>query len=122
MPATFKLTTVNISAPEPGLLARFYQQLLGGDIAAEEPGWVLLRNVDGISLSFQSESTYIRPTWPGGPDDQQMMMHLEIQVDELEEAVARAVACGASVADYQPQVDVRVCLDPAGHPFCLWVG
>jgi hypothetical protein len=24
------------------------------------------------------------------------------------------------LADYQPQQDVRVYLDPAGHPFCLW--
>jgi hypothetical protein len=22
---------------------------------------------------------------------------------------------------FRPQDDVRVCLDPAGHPFCLWV-
>jgi hypothetical protein len=25
------------------------------------------------------------------------------------------------LADYQPQDDVRVCLDPDGHPFCLWI-
>jgi hypothetical protein len=25
-----------------------------------------------------------------------------------------------SVAEFQPQEDVRVCLDPAGHPFCLY--
>jgi hypothetical protein len=24
------------------------------------------------------------------------------------------------VADHQPQDDVRVMLDPAGHPFCLY--
>ena len=23
--------------------------------------------------------------------------------------------------EFQPQDDVRVYLDPAGHPFCLWV-
>jgi hypothetical protein len=28
---------------------------------------------------------------------------------------------GAVVAEYQPQRHVRVLLDPAGHPFCLWV-
>ena len=27
---------------------------------------------------------------------------------------------GASLAPVQPQTDVRVLLDPAGHPFCLW--
>jgi len=25
------------------------------------------------------------------------------------------------LADFQPHDDVRVYLDPAGHPFCLWV-
>jgi hypothetical protein len=49
-----------------------------------------------------------------------MMMHLEIRVDNLERAVTQAVALGATVAEFQPQEDVRVCLDPAGHPFCLY--
>ena len=50
------------------------------------------------------------------------MMHLDIEVDDLETAGARAVAAGAALADFQPQDDVRVYLDPAGHPFCLWAG
>jgi predicted enzyme related to lactoylglutathione lyase len=62
----------------------------------------------------------VRPVWPAGPGDQQMMLHLDIEVDDLEAAVAHAVAAGAAVADFQPQQDVRVLLDPAGHPFCLW--
>ncbi len=49
-----------------------------------------------------------------------MMVHLDIRVDDLAAAEAHAVATGAVVADYQPQDDVRVCLDPAGHPFCLF--
>jgi AcrR family transcriptional regulator len=36
-------------------------------------------------------------------------------------AGAHAVAAGAVLADYQPQKNVRVYLDPAGDPFCLWV-
>ena len=51
-----------------------------------------------------------------------MMMHLEIKVDDLEASVAHAVAQGATLAGFQPQEDVRVCLDPAGHPFCLYLG
>jgi len=50
-----------------------------------------------------------------------MMIHLEILVDDLERAGAHAAACGAVIADHQPQDDVRVYLDPAGHPFCLWI-
>jgi len=52
----------------------------------------------------------------------QMMMHLEIRVDDLESAVAHATACGAALATFQPQDNVRVCVDPAGHPFRLWLG
>lgn len=116
------LTTVNISAPDPGSLARFYQQLLGWQIEAEEPEWVLLRAADGgVGLSFQTESSYVRPVWPAGPSDQQMMMHLEVRVVDLESAGAHARECGATLAHYQPQDDVRVYLDPAGHPFCLWI-
>jgi hypothetical protein len=36
-------------------------------------------------------------------------------------AGAYATATGAVLAEFQPQADVRVYLDPAGHPFCLWV-
>jgi hypothetical protein len=49
-----------------------------------------------------------------------MMMHLDIEVDDLDAAGKHATACGATLAEYQPQQDVRVYLDPAGHPFCLW--
>lgn len=49
-----------------------------------------------------------------------MMIHLDIEVDDLAEATSHAAACGAKLADFQPQEHVRVHLDPAGHPFCLW--
>jgi catechol 2,3-dioxygenase-like lactoylglutathione lyase family enzyme len=116
-------TTVNIGAPDAGALAHFYERLLGWKITTEEPGWAVLRNPGGgVGLAFQAESSYVRPTWPAGPEDQQMMMHLEIRVDDLAAASAHATACGATIAEYQPQDDVRVCLDPVGHPFCLWLG
>jgi hypothetical protein len=49
-----------------------------------------------------------------------MMLHLDIEVDDLAKAGAKAVAAGARLAPFQPQKHVRVYLDPAGHPFCLW--
>jgi predicted enzyme related to lactoylglutathione lyase len=59
--------------------------------------------------------------WPTRkPGEQQMMLHLDIEVDDLEGETARAVAEGATLHAHQPQDDVRVLLDPAGHPFCLW--
>jgi catechol 2,3-dioxygenase-like lactoylglutathione lyase family enzyme len=117
------LTTVNLSAPDPAVLAVFYKQLLGMETEAEEPEWVVLRPAGGgVGLAFQAEPGYRPPSWPGRPGEQQMMMHLEILVDDLARAVEHAVDLGATVAEHQPQEDVRVCLDPAGHPFCLYLG
>ena len=48
-------------------------------------------------------------------------VQLALNVDDLDEAVAHAEACGAELAAYQPQETVRVMLDPAGHPFCLYL-
>jgi hypothetical protein len=47
------------------------------------------------------------------------MMHFDFQVGDLDSAVAEAVALGASVVTHQPQDNVRVLVDPAGHPFYL---
>jgi catechol 2,3-dioxygenase-like lactoylglutathione lyase family enzyme len=116
------LTAAVLDAPDARDLAGFYQRLLGWPIGRDEPDWVTLRPPGGgAGLSFQTETAYIRPTWPAGPGDQQMMVHLDIEVDDLDAAGAHARAAGAVLADYQPQEDVRVYLDPAGHPFCLWV-
>jgi catechol 2,3-dioxygenase-like lactoylglutathione lyase family enzyme len=117
------LTTVNIGAPDPLALARFYERLLGWQVTDQEPDFVIVSNpAGGVAVSFQAESGYTPPVWPAGPGDQQMMMHLEIRVDDLDAAVRHAIEAGATFADFQPQDDVRVCLDPVGHPFCLWLG
>ncbi len=49
-----------------------------------------------------------------------MQLHLDLQVDDLELAAEHATQAGATLADFQPQDDVRVFLDPVGHPFCLF--
>ena len=116
------LTATVLGAPDPRALARFYRRLLGWSLGSDEPGWVTLRPPGGgAGLSFQAEEAHVRPAWPAGPGDQQMQLHLDIEVDDLEAAGAQAVAAGAVPAEHQPQEDVRVYLDPAGHPFCLWV-
>lgn len=49
-----------------------------------------------------------------------MMAHLDLEVSDLDAAVADALARGATLAAHQPQPRVRVLLDPAGHPLCLY--
>jgi catechol 2,3-dioxygenase-like lactoylglutathione lyase family enzyme len=72
-------------------------------------------------LSFQSEPHHVRPVWPAKPGEPQMTAHLDIAVDDLVAAAAHAEAAGAVLAEFQPQEEVRVFLDPDGHPFCLYV-
>ena len=117
----FQLTAAVLGAPDPRQLARFYSRLLGWPVGRDEPDWATVRPPDGgAGLSFQLEEDHVRPSWPAGPGDQQMQVHLDIEVDDLEAAGAHASAAGAVLAEYQPQDDVRVYLDPAGHPFCLF--
>jgi predicted enzyme related to lactoylglutathione lyase len=116
------LAGVVLDAPDARALAEFYRRLLGWTVTEDEPDWITLTGPDGgAKLSVQTESAYARPTWPAGPGDQQMMMHLDIKVDDLDAAGAHAVAVGAVLAQFQPQERVRVYLDPAGHPFCLFL-
>ncbi|MFC9958553.1 VOC family protein [Streptomyces nigra] len=119
-----RVSTVVLDAPDAHELARFYRRLLGYVVRAEEPHWVLIGpppGSEGVALAFETEPDYVRPVWPTRrPGDQQMMLHLDVEVDDLAGETSRAVEAGATLAAYQPQDDVRVLFDPAGHPFCLW--
>jgi hypothetical protein len=109
-----------IEAPDPGALARFYSQLLEWPIGHEEPGTTILAAPEGwIYVVFQQATDYQPPVWPPVDGAQRPMMHFDFQVGDLDSAVEDAVALGATPADAQPQDNVRVLLDPAGHPFCL---
>jgi predicted enzyme related to lactoylglutathione lyase len=114
---------VTLDAPDARELGRFYQRLLGWKIFADEPGWVTLAPSEdtGYNLAFQTETKFARPVWPAEDGKPQMSIHLDLEVDDLDEAVAHAVEAGAELAEYQPQEKVRVMLDPAGHPFCLYL-
>jgi catechol 2,3-dioxygenase-like lactoylglutathione lyase family enzyme len=117
-----RLCATFLGSPDPRALARFYQRLLGWPIITDDPEWVTLRPEDGSAgLSFQLEPDHVRPVWPQRPGDQQMQLHLDIEVDDLDAAGRVAAEAGATLADFQPQDDVRVWLDPDGHPFCLFV-
>lgn len=125
-----EVTTVTIGARDVAGLTRFYADLLARpeptsalelvDSGAED--WVPIGDPDGgVTLAIQREPDQERVTWPAGQGEQHMQLHLEIRADDLDRSVAHALRCGATLAEHQPQQDVRVMLDPEGHPFCLWV-
>jgi predicted enzyme related to lactoylglutathione lyase len=117
------LSGVVLETSDPRALADFYHRLLGWQIVADEDNWVSLRGPDGSSkISFQRDPGHRPPRWPSQDGQQQMQLHLDFQVDDLEAAQQRAVEAGATLMDWQPQQEgVRVLADPAGHIFCLFL-
>ena len=121
------LTSVTISCPRPRALAEFYAGLLGAVTVPAEPEdpldpeeWTQVE-LTGFRLNFEYERVWSAPVWPAVPGSQTATQHLDIQVRDLVAATRWAVECGVTVAEVQPQDDVRVLLDPSGHPFCLYL-
>jgi hypothetical protein len=113
------LASISIDCPDPDALAPFYCALLGLQEAFAIPdrGVICLAGA-GPMLTLMRVNTYAAPSWPNGPQHQQM--HIDVGVDDLESAVSAAIALGAVEAAHQPAPDQwRVLLDPVGHPFCL---
>lgn len=113
------LASISIDCPDPDALARFYRDLLGLEevFATPDRGIVSLAGA-GPMLTLMRVDTYVAPSWPAGPQHQQM--HLDVAVDDLDAAVSAALALGATEAGHQPAAQAwRVLIDPAGHPFCL---
>jgi catechol 2,3-dioxygenase-like lactoylglutathione lyase family enzyme len=113
------LASISIDCPDPDRLAPFYRELLGLQevFATPDRGVVALAGA-GPMLTLMRVGSYEPPSWPGGPQHQQM--HLDIAVADLDAAVSVAVALGATEAGHQPAAQAwRVLIDPAGHPFCL---
>ncbi|MFC7219274.1 VOC family protein [Streptomyces polyrhachis] len=112
---------VVLEAPDPQALARFYAELLGWEITKEDADGAALAPPQGVAyLAFQRSQEYVPPVWPAHPGSQQITMHLDFEVTDLPAAVTHALELGAHEAAHQPQTNVRVLLDPAGHPFCLY--
>ncbi len=115
------VTGTNIDAPDANALADFYRRLLGWETGTDEPGWVVLRAPGGgHTLNFQTEERYVPPVWPAGPGDQQMMMHLEIAVDDLEAGVGARRGAGRD-ARLVPAAGRRPGLPRPGRASLLFV-
>jgi catechol 2,3-dioxygenase-like lactoylglutathione lyase family enzyme len=118
MTAIARMRTVALDAPDPEALAAFYRDLLGWEITSVDPDWVDLAGENGWHLSFQRAPDNEPPDWPGADRPQQF--HIDVTVDDLDEAEGRVLALGATKHEVQPGGESwRVYLDPAGHPFCL---
>lgn len=132
------IAQVVLDTDDPRRLAEFYRQLFGlsyreGDEPPpsgqpDERGadWLVLRNPGGIQLAFQYRDDYAPPTW--GEPTRPQMLHLDTVVEsvaQLERQRQRAEELGGRVMYDRrddPEEPLYVLVDPAGHPFCIFVG
>ena len=130
---TLRWTGICLDCRDAEEMARFYGQLLGWEVSGrDEPedrlggsGWISMRDpAGGVGLSFQAEDWYEPPVWPEEPGELTKMIHLEIYAEDVGKAVDHVLRCGGREAPHQPPdrdaTSLRVMLDPAGHPFCLF--
>jgi len=122
--ASIRLGTVVLDCPDPHALAKFYAGLLGRPVDPDgDDDWQSVAgNGSGVALAFQRPARHVPPSWPDGAPQQ---LHLDLTVQDMATAHARAVELGAR--PLEPEADpapddprgFRVYADPAGHPFCL---
>ena len=134
-----RLEQVVLDGTDIRALAEFYRRLLGfGYRPGDEPpapgepdprgeDWLVLQNRDGaVAVAFQQVRELPEATWPSGPTPQQL--HLDMTVpsaSDLDAQHDRALALGARLLydrSDDPEEPLRVYADPAGHPFCIFVG
>ncbi|GGG24451.1 glyoxalase [Rhodococcoides trifolii] len=129
---TISVRQVVIDCTDTRQLAEFYRQLMGfeyivGDADLIDPDWLAITAPDGTwRIAFQQVATLPAATWPDG--DHPQMMHLDFKVgsgDELDREHQRAMDLGATLLRDErndPEEPLRIYADPAGHPFCIFVG
>jgi hypothetical protein len=87
---------------------------------------VLKSPAGGAALAFEKVRELPEATWPDGPVPQQLHLDTTVPtVADLNVQHERALALGARLLQDRsddPQEPLRVYADPAGHPFCIFVG
>jgi catechol 2,3-dioxygenase-like lactoylglutathione lyase family enzyme len=112
------LVAVTVDCPDPAALASFYQNALGWELIYSDENTAYLSDGGAIRIGFQKVTDFTPPEWPGQRLPQQL--HLDVAVEDLDQAERQCTELGARKADVQPgDQHWRVMLDPAGHPFCL---
>jgi hypothetical protein len=112
-----RIASINLECLDPAELAHFWAALLDGKVAVTTPDFCAV-DAGAVYLGATRVDGYHPPTWPSAERSQQI--HLDLAVDDLDSAEARALQLGATKESHQPSPDrARVLRDPAGHPFCL---
>jgi len=115
MPALAQLAAVVLDCADPGPLAEFYREITGWPVTSRDSDSVYLGE-NGVQLAFVRVPDYQPPTWPSATKQ----AHLDFLVPDLDAAVTRLLALGATRPDFQPgDGQWTVLADPQGHLLCL---
>ena len=112
-----RLRSVVLDCPDPQALAAFWSAVLGLPVTDDSGDWVDVGPPGAPKISFQCAPDHRPPRWPD-PDFPQQL-HLDVEVDDLDEGEAQVLTLGAARLPGGEDGDFRVFADPAGHPFCL---
>src|SRR5579875_1651932 len=114
---TAALSMVNIDSGDPARQARFYAAALGWEVTYSDDNYGMVEG-DGIRIGFGKIEGFRPAQWPDEAGAKRF--HLDLHVDDLDEAAESLCAIGASQPDFQPGAGRwRVLLDPDGQPICL---
>lgn len=121
-----KSVSVSVDVPDLEQAIRFYGDAFGFvKVATPVPGVVVLQAGE-LSLCLLQKAPGTQPS-PATSDRRRYErhwtpVHLDIHVDDLEAALARAVKAGATQEQLFRNVEhgsAAFCSDPFGHGFCL---
>jgi predicted enzyme related to lactoylglutathione lyase len=111
---TLKVEMVTFDCTDPGKLARWWGEQLGGEVSDWVPGeFVMVSRAQGPRLGFQRVPD---PT-PG-----KNRVHLDFVAEDVDAEVARLTAAGATeLGQHSFGEDLRwvVLTDPDGNAFCV---
>ena len=113
-----EIFAVTIDTADAPALGRFYSGLLDLEVTYEGAEGVLLGHDGQQRVMFQQIAEHRQPRWPDPAHPQQL--HLDIVVDDPDEAERRAWELGATRLPGDGE-NWRVYADPHGHPFCLLI-
>ena len=104
---------VVIDCADPGTLAAFWSQVLGGEPVERDAAWWYILPPGWTQLSFQKV--------PEGKTVKNRV-HLDVRVDDIEAATAQAEVLGArrvGAVHVDTAGSFQVLLDPEGNEWCV---
>jgi predicted enzyme related to lactoylglutathione lyase len=114
-PVNFRLSGITVDCTQLQVVAQFWADLLGLELSVPLPGWLRLGTLGAAMpvINFQPVPE---------PKRGKTRIHLDIAVDDIEQAAETVTQLGGRWLDKRYDYDEGVVLlmaDPEGNEFCL---